>query len=134
MFFSYTTKVVMLGNTSESLEIGDLPIVDASMRAATNFSRMRRIIKNIKWRGFWKPTPGSGWETLWRLYVINKVELWTQIALAVVSAMLFYGPAYFLQLLIKFLESESEDPSWGFVYCAGLFGINTLTFISMLKT
>jgi hypothetical protein len=44
--------------------------------------------------------------------------------------MLFYGPAFFLQILVKLLESEPEDLSWGFVYCAGLFGINAVMYLS----
>ncbi|KAH9917206.1 uncharacterized protein B0H18DRAFT_1123798 [Fomitopsis serialis] len=35
LLFSYTTEVVMLGNTAESLETGDLPIVPADMCATT---------------------------------------------------------------------------------------------------
>src|ERR1700761_6341274 len=112
MLFSYTTKVVMLGNTSESLEIGDLPIVPANMRSTTIFSRMRHVVKTVKLKGKWKTTPGSGWETLWRLFIINRTALFVQTCLAGTSALLFYGPAFFLQQLVKFLEGEPEDLSW----------------------
>lgn len=33
LFFSYSTKVILLGNTAASLEIGDLPILTVEMRA-----------------------------------------------------------------------------------------------------
>lgn len=43
MFFDYTTSVVMLGYTATSLEIADLPILPAYMRATWIYSRMRKL-------------------------------------------------------------------------------------------
>jgi hypothetical protein len=120
----------MLGNVAESLEIGDLPIVPADMRAATIFAKMRSTIRKVKLRGRWQATPGSGWETLWRLVHINKTALIVQTMLAMASAGLFYGPAFFLQRLVKLMETRRDDLSWGYVYCAGLFGVNALMYLS----
>ncbi len=119
----------MLGNNAESMEIGDLPIVPADMRSATIYAKMRSVIRKVKLRGRWEVTPGSGWETLWRLAVINKTALIVQTVLAIISAMLFYGPAFFLQRLVKFMESRPDDLSWGYVYCAGLFGVNAVMYL-----
>jgi hypothetical protein len=127
--FSYTTKVVMLGNSAESLEIGDLPVVPADMRATVLFARMRNIARHAKLRGLLKSKPGSGWAIIWRLAVLNKVPFLVQMSLAATSAILFYGPAYFLQKLVKFLEAGPSDVRWGLVYCLGLFGVNALLFL-----
>jgi len=141
----------MLGVTSESLEIGDLPIVTANMRATTLFFRMRNAMRTIKNRAFtivpgfliasrdgirWTPSPGSGWMLMYRLMRVNSVPLIAQVCLAVVSALLFYAPAYFLQRLVRFLEvsktGEVKDIQWGWVYCVGLFLSNAISFLSEL--
>ncbi|KAF8518400.1 multidrug resistance-associated ABC transporter [Hysterangium stoloniferum] len=148
LLFSYTTKVILLGVTSESLEIGDLPIVTANMRATTLFHRMRTAMRQIKVRPLsifpsfllgsrlkwqWKPRPGSGWMLMYKLAKVNSVPLTAQICLAVVSALLFYSPAFFLQKLVKFLETsktgEVKDIRWGWVYCIGLFVSNATIFL-----
>jgi hypothetical protein len=119
----------MLGSTAESLEIGDLPIVPADMRATTLFSGMRQTMRHVNLGGKWKPAVGSGWETVWRLAVLNKVAFSIQISLAAVSALLFYAPAYFLQKLVEFMENEPGDIRWGLVFCFALFGVNALLFL-----
>ncbi|KAJ6566578.1 hypothetical protein B0H19DRAFT_1257781 [Mycena capillaripes] len=40
LFFSYTTKVVMLGNAAASFEIGDLPILTVDMRATFHVCKL----------------------------------------------------------------------------------------------
>ncbi|KAF8583290.1 P-loop containing nucleoside triphosphate hydrolase protein [Ramaria rubella] len=148
LLFSYTTKVIMLGVTSESLEIGDLPIVTANMRATTLFHRMRTAMRHVKLRPLsivpafllgsrrgwqWKPKSGSGWTLMYRLAKVNSLPFTVQISLATISALLFYAPAFFLQLLVGFLEvsksGEAKDIRWGWVYCAGLFLSNAVCFL-----
>jgi hypothetical protein len=129
LMFSYTTKVVMLGNAAESLEIGDLPVLPADMRATTLFAGMRSVIRRVRLSGRWKPKAGSGWETLWRLVVLNKVAFLVEISLAAVSAILFYSPAYYIQKLVKFMESEPEDIRWGLVFCFALFGVSAIMYV-----
>ncbi|KAI0338006.1 ATP-binding cassette transporter [Trametopsis cervina] len=130
LLFSYTTKVVMLGNTSESLEIGDLPIVPGNMRATMIYATMRAAMRKWKLRiGSWTPKAGSGWQLGYRLLRNNGAVLALVIALASVSAVLFYTPALFLQRVVAYLEADPErkDRGWGWVYCAGLFFSNALT-------
>ncbi|EPQ52410.1 hypothetical protein GLOTRDRAFT_26339, partial [Gloeophyllum trabeum ATCC 11539] len=132
LLFSYTTKVVMLGNVSESLDIGDLPIVPADMRAVNLFARMRATLRAVKLRiGKWTPKPGSGWELGYRLLRVNAGPLALQISLAAISACLFYAPAYFLRKLVNYLEvdPERQQRGWGFAYCAGLFFVNAITYL-----
>lgn len=133
LLFSYTTKVVMLGYTAESLEIGDLPIVPSDMRSTTIYANIRTAMRRIKLPRNWNPAPGSGWALLYRLARVNSGMLALEFVLAAVCAVLFYSPAFFLQRLVRFLEvvdsDGSQDRSWGWFYCAGLFGANALTYL-----
>ena len=132
LLFSYTTKVVMLGNSAESLEIGDLPIVAADMRATTIFANMRAAMRRWKLRiGSWRPAPGSGIELAYRILRVNIWTLAVIIVLASLSAILFYVPAFFLRRVVHYLEVDAmrEFRGWGFVYCAGLFVSNACTQI-----
>lgn len=148
LLFSYTTKVILLGATQESLEIGDLPVVTANMRATTAFYHMRTALRRIKsialsprfltgTRWEWKPSHGSGWMLMYKLAKVNIVPLTAQTFLATVSALLFYAPAFFLQELVAFLErsktGEEKDIRWGWVYCLGLFLSNAISFLSTLS-
>ena len=122
----------MLGNTAESLEIGDLPIVSADMRAATIFATMRAAMRRWKLRvGSWRPAPGSGIELAYRILRVNTPTLVLIVMLAAVSATMFYLPAFFLRRVVYYLEVDSarENRAWGFVYCAGLFVSNAATQI-----
>ena len=133
LLFSYTTKVVMLGNTSESLEIGDLPIIPADLRATAIFKTMRGALKRYRLRvRAWRPRPGSGIELGWQLLRVNTANLITVVIMAMIVAVLFYSPHYFLQRVVHYLEldPQRENRSWGWVYCCGLFFSNALTQLS----
>lgn len=135
LLFNYTTKVVMLGYTSESLEIGDLPVVPADMRATHLYASMRRTIRTIKWSlRWWRPRVGSGWELAYRLLRVNILPLTALVLLAAVSAVLFYTPPLFLQQVISYLESDPnrEDRSWGWFYLAGM--VFSTAFVDIRET
>ncbi|TFK38174.1 multidrug resistance-associated ABC transporter [Crucibulum laeve] len=132
LLFSYTTKVVWLGNIAVSLEIGDLPIVPGNMRATYNYTRMKKALRDIKLRIFsWSPRPGSGWGLAYKIVRLNIVALTAEMLLAAASAMLFYVPAIFLQMLVAYLEVDKnrENQGWGWVYVIGLFVSNVVTFL-----
>ncbi|KAJ7785356.1 multidrug resistance-associated ABC transporter [Mycena maculata] len=132
LFFSYTTKVVMLGNTAESLEIGDLPIVPADMRATHNYASMKRATRQIRLRfGSWKPKPGSGALLAYRLLRVNIYALSAQFFLAATAAILFYAPPFFLRMLLAYLEDdpERENTAWGWVWVFSLFTTNVLSYL-----
>ncbi|KAF8205439.1 multidrug resistance-associated ABC transporter [Mycena galopus ATCC 62051] len=132
LFFSYTTKVVMLGNTAESLDIGDLPIVPGNMRSTYNYASMKSATRYIRLRfGSWRPTPGSGASLAYRLLRVNIWGLVAQFLLAATSAMLFYAPPFFLRMLLAYLESdpEREDTSWGWVWVFSLFSTNVISYL-----
>ncbi|KAJ8082867.1 hypothetical protein PM082_008724 [Marasmius tenuissimus] len=132
LMFSYTTKVVMLGNTAESVEIGDLPILPAQMRSVPNFNAIKEVINKVKPRlGRWSPRSGSGWNVGYQLVRLNLVPLIVQFWLAVVSAVLFYSPPYFLKLLVEYLERDPDrrDRSWGWTYVFGLIVSNVIVYL-----
>ena len=131
VLFSYTTKVVMLGYTAESLEIGDLPIVPANMRAAVVFAKMKVAIRKYTLRR--APKPGSGWGLSYTLICANAQILVIQVFLTLVCALMFYAPYFFLQRLVASLE---EDPgrtnlSWGWAYCFGLLMSHMISYLSV---
>lgn len=133
LLFSYTTKVVWLGNIAASLDIGDLPIVPANMRATYNYARMKKTVREVKLRIFsWTPKPGSGWLLAYRLLRLNSFAFTAELVLASVSAVLFYAPPLFLQKLVAFLEVDPtrENKGWGWVYVIGIFASNALSFLS----
>jgi hypothetical protein len=134
LLFSYTTKVVLLGNNAESLDIGDLPIVPGSMRATYLFRSMRSALSTIRLRRFiyWDIRPNSGWELAYRLAYVNRRGFITQMALAAIGAVLYYAPPFFLQKLVRYLETDPErhDRSWGWFYSFGIFAATASLHLS----
>jgi len=130
----------MLGYTSASLEIGDLPIVPANMRGTVNFQLMKAALRtpitlfSIPFSSYrlFSFRKGSGWELLFKLVRLNKVVISAEIALAAVAAVLFYTPAFFLQKLVQYLQDDPhrEDRRWGWVFVAGLFSLNAISYLS----
>ncbi|CAE6535307.1 unnamed protein product [Rhizoctonia solani] len=137
LFFSYVTPIVMLGYNSASVEIRDLPILTAKMRAPYIYSTMRSIMKRIKLSRRWRGKPGrSGYELLYQLIHANRAMFVVQILLSASSAGLYYAPAWFLQQLVKFLEvtrsadePQDIDPAWGWMYCGGLLLSGVLVYL-----
>ncbi|KAJ7064951.1 multidrug resistance-associated ABC transporter [Mycena amicta] len=132
LFFSYTTKVVMLGNTAESLEIGDLPIVPGNMRATYNYSLMKNAMRTVKLRfASWQPGVGSGALLAYRLLRLNIWGLFAQFMLAATAAVLFYAPPFFLRMLLAYLETDPnrENTAWGWVWVAALFVTNVVSYL-----
>ena len=128
ILFTYTTKVVMLGYTSESLEIGDLPILPGNRRATYIFSKMKEATKKYKIKS---ARPGSGLQLAWQVFRANFKMFGVIAVLVSISALLYYVPALFLKLFVSYLEMDPDrsNPAWGWVYCAGLFGFNAMAFL-----
>jgi hypothetical protein len=77
-------------------DIGDLPIVPASMRATYNYARRRKALREIKLKIFsWSPAPGNGWHLIWRLIRLNYVILLVVLSLVAISFALSFAPAFF---------------------------------------
>lgn len=132
LLFSYTTKVVWLGNVAESLDVGDLPIVPGKMRATYNFSKMRQAMSKIRPRvGFWSLRAGSGWLLAYQLFRVNHQVLTLELVLAAVSAGLYYVPTIFLNYLIEYFQADPnrQDKGWGWVYVTGLIGSHVISHL-----
>lgn len=95
------------------------------MRTALSTMRFRRFI-------FWDIRPGSGWELAYRLAYVNRRGFITQMSLAATGAVLYYGPPFFLQKLVEYLETDPErhDRSWGWFYSFGIFVANVSLYLS----
>src|ERR1700722_17876543 len=134
LLFSYTTRVVMLGNSVASLDIGDLPITPASMRATFNFQKIKTTMNLVKLRiRTWRPQSGSGLELAYQLARSNLVVLTTLITIAAFTAVIYYVPALFLRWIIQYLEVDPQrkDTGWGWVYVVGLFSSNVILYLCM---
>ncbi|KDQ21694.1 hypothetical protein BOTBODRAFT_61330 [Botryobasidium botryosum FD-172 SS1] len=115
LLFSFTTPVVLLGYTAESLYIKDLPVLRASMRATNVFAQMRHAMRAV--------TPGSTPSLMRRLFDVNASLFVLQAIGGAISAVASYAPAYFILKLVSHIEKDPyrDNLSWGWVYCAGLF-------------
>ncbi|KAJ7826783.1 multidrug resistance-associated ABC transporter [Mycena olivaceomarginata] len=114
LFFSYSTPVVMLGNTAASLEIGDLPILTVDMRATLHYASLKRALLSLGW--------------------VNSAGLAALTALSLVVGSLFYIPPFFMSRVLTYLENDPqrEHPEWGWVWVVCLFGSNVLLFVGQL--
>ncbi|EIW78464.1 multidrug resistance-associated ABC transporter [Coniophora puteana RWD-64-598 SS2] len=132
MLFSYTTKVVNIGYNSASLDIADLPIVPLTMRSTYLYAQMKTVMRRTRLRFCgWRPRPGSGWQLMYRLIRANFIALVALLSLAVVAAVMYYAPPYFLEKVVQYLESDPErsDRGWGWFYVLGLFLSNALSYL-----
>jgi hypothetical protein len=114
--------VVKLANKAQSLEIGDLPILPGNMRASYHYSLMRVAMRRKEGGIFGRAKPGSGWHLFSKLLSVNALALSGVSALAVLSSLAYYGPAFFLRKLVAYLEGDPErnNPGWGWVYVIAL--------------
>jgi hypothetical protein len=136
LFISHTTKVVMLSYTSASLEIGDLPIVPGCMRATYNYLRLRLALRTTSLPMWFStllcrapPSIGSGWTLAYQLLRLNWAAFASLVTLSIIGVGQFYAPAFFLQRLVAFLESDPkrERMEWGWMYVCGLLGVSIIS-------
>jgi hypothetical protein len=131
MFFSYSTKVVMLGNTAVSLEIGDLPILTVDMRATFNYASMRRALRDVTLSiGSWRAKIGTGTTLAYQLVRVNNAGLVAVCLLSLVVGSLSYIPPFFMSRVLSYLEHdpEREHTEWGWVWVVCLCASNLLLF------
>ncbi|KAH8829370.1 multidrug resistance-associated ABC transporter [Flagelloscypha sp. PMI_526] len=124
LMFSYTSKVVELGNTAES----------ANMRATSSYHVITRaLIRWPKWTTFfgWSPKPGSGYNLAYTIINANRLMLLLEILVAASAGALFYIPAIFMRMVISYIETDPERKqlSWGVVYVVGVFLSNVIMFL-----
>lgn len=119
----------MLGTSPATIEISDLPILPADMRAATNFTKLQRIMNKATLRF----STGSGLNLAFHLVQANLLAFLEIQLLAIASAPLYYAPAFFIRRLLAYLEVDkgSSKSSSGLVLALGLFCANVLLALGM---
>jgi hypothetical protein len=124
LWFRFVTRVVQLGS-SDSVEIGDLPILPATMRATYQFCKMRTNLRANPLK--------PGWDLAWRLISINKLAFSVEVILAVSAAPMWFASPFFVRKLIAYLEGDPDrlDRGWGWVYALGQFA--SLIFVTQRK-
>ncbi|EIW76959.1 multidrug resistance-associated ABC transporter [Coniophora puteana RWD-64-598 SS2] len=131
ILFGYTTRLVRLVQTAESLEIADLPILPANMRATFQFHKMRELLR-VSPIGTWGKGKGDGkdggeketrpgWGLAWRVLRVNGVAFVAEMVMVALAAPLWFASPFFLQKLIAYLERDLErlHTRWGWVYAVG---------------
>ncbi|KAF7296399.1 Multidrug resistance-associated ABC transporter protein [Mycena chlorophos] len=136
LYFSYSTKVVMLGNTAASLEIGDLPILTVDMRATHLFDLMRRALRTTTLRvpGFgWTPAPGAGLTLAYQLFLINRTSFLALFAMSFGIGGMFYVPPMLIRGILTYLEADPQrlNVRWGLTWVVGLLIVNMALFLLM---
>ncbi|KAJ7108814.1 multidrug resistance-associated ABC transporter [Mycena epipterygia] len=135
LFLSYSTKVIMLGNTAASLEIGDLPILTTDLRATFQYTSMKRGLRNFKFSiGSWRPKIGGSATLAYQLTRVNQSGLVSLFLLSVVSGVCVYMPPFFLSQVLRYLENDPnrEHTGWGWVWVMVLFASNATMFLGQL--
>lgn len=141
LLFGWVTPVINAGSSKVQMGLDDLPHLSASFRTVTLFRNFRRAVKSsVEQEHALQPSTsrtepdgprdGLGYaprifnRLLWRLLVVNRVTFGLNCLLALITACLYYLPAFFLNKLLKFLEVsnqvEGKDKAIGYAYCLGL--------------
>ncbi|KAF8211647.1 ATP-binding cassette transporter [Mycena galopus ATCC 62051] len=132
LYFSYVRKVVSLGASIETLEIGDLPVMPAQLRATSNYEVIRKMVQRMKlslW--FWKPPPGSGATLAYQIFHANFYAITAEAVLAAAAALLYYVPPFCLSRLISYIEGDPNraNTAWGWFWVAALFATNAISYL-----
>ncbi|WVQ79183.1 hypothetical protein IAT38_001279 [Cryptococcus sp. DSM 104549] len=128
LLFSYATDIIKKGYKADSMDVWDLPILPASLRALVQFRDMRKAYGKPKKR----LGRMEGYNLLIKLAKVNSGLLWAQTILAASTAVGYYLPHYLLKLFINFLENDPtrSEPAWGWLLCFGLFVSNALIYVA----
>ncbi len=134
LLFSYTTKVIQWGNASSSLQIGDLPILPANMRAVYNYEQMKNTLHNVSMNIFsWSIFQSSGLILAFQLLRLNLSVFALLFILSTIIPFTAYIPPFFFRKLVHSLERDPErkDKSWGLVFVLGLFSGQVFAYLSI---
>ncbi|KAF7354869.1 Multidrug resistance-associated ABC transporter [Mycena sanguinolenta] len=130
LYFSYVRKVVLLGARLEDLEIADLPVVPASLRATVNYEMIKKMVQRQKLAfRFWEARTGSGATLAYQIFHANFYGITAQAALSAAAALLYYIPPFCLSRLISYLEGDPNrnDKAWGWFWVAALFATSAVS-------
>ncbi|KAJ7666515.1 P-loop containing nucleoside triphosphate hydrolase protein [Mycena rosella] len=117
-----------------SLEIGDLPLMPAQLRATVNYDALKKAVRerNLSFWS-WRPRPGSGATLAYQLFHSNLLGITAEAALTVLAALLYYTPPICLNKLIQYLEGDPnrDDTAWGWFWVAALFAANAVSSLGV---
>jgi len=118
-FFSYATQVFMLGRSRALVTLDQLPILPATLRAAVNFSEINQAVRRFTSIG----RPSSGFRLAYQLVRANLFLVCMLQAIAALCAVLYYGPIFFIQQFLAYLEwdPDRKETAWGWFYVVGIF-------------
>lgn len=137
LFFNYCSALIGKAGVLESLDVWDLPVVRANMRALGQYKTMRAAYgatqKRRVVRGKARKGLPPGWNLLWKMYRVNWKMFAVQAVLASVTACAYYAPSFFLKKLVEYLEQHPDrsEQRWGWIWCFALFASNAMLFIAI---
>lgn len=125
--FTYASVVIERAKVRDSMEVWDLPILPANMRALFNYLS----IKSVYGRRRHRLGKKEGYNLLLKLAKVNKDLLLAQTALAVITGVGYYAPHYILQWFLVYLERDTErtDMAWGWMLTIGIGVSNTWIYV-----
>lgn len=127
LLFSFAGEVIDRAKVRDSMEVWDLPILPANMRALYNYLK----IKNVYGRRRTRLGKKEGYNLLFKLAKVNKGLLIAQISLAAIAGVGYYLPHYVLKWYLEYLENDPQrnDIAWGWVLVLGLCLSNAWIYI-----
>jgi ABC-type multidrug transport system fused ATPase/permease subunit len=125
--YSYAGEVIERAKVNDSMDVWDLPILPASMRALPNFLHMKRVYGRRRSR----LGKMEGFNLLIKLAKVNAGLLTAQTLLAIITAVGYYVPHLTLRYFLRYLELDPgrTDARWGWLLALGLFVTNVTIYI-----
>lgn len=127
MLFSYTGELIERAKVNDSMDVWDLPILPAHLRALVNYLVFKKEYGHPTNRlGKWE-----GYNLLWKLAKVNKGLLIAQATLAAVTGVLYYAPHLLLKYFLTYLENDPHrtNPAWGWVFALGILVSNLFIYL-----
>ena len=122
LLFNWASPLLAAGAAKPQLDASDIPRMKSSFRAVTIFQSARDKLEHEPAKS---RRPHWFNPLLWRLIGLNRQAFLMQFVLAMITSVLYYGPALFLNRLISFLENREDNPhatglGRGYAYIIGL--------------
>ncbi|BEI79510.1 hypothetical protein CcaverHIS002_0100390 [Cutaneotrichosporon cavernicola] len=127
MLFSYSAVLIERSKLNDSIDVWDLPMLQADQRALPNYIKFKAAYGKRSYRlGKWE-----GYNLLWTLAKVNKWLLIAQASLAAVTGVLYYSPHLLLNFFLTYLENDPsrKNPAWGWVFALGILVSNLFVYL-----
>lgn len=127
MLFSYTGELIERAKVNDSMDVWDLPILPANLRAVVNYMWFKKAYGHPTRRlGKWE-----GYNLLIKLAKVNKWLLFAQCGLAAITGVMYYAPHLLLRYFLTYLENDPTraHPAWGWVFALGILVSNLFIYL-----